>query len=194
MAVRQIIQIGHSALKAKNQEIRDFFDPTLATLIDDLTDTMRKVGLIGIAAPQIAENYMVFLTEPRKTEYRQENESDNLRVYVNPKIVWESPEKVTMWEGCGSVTEVGLFGPVERSKVVEVEAYDQNGKKFSLKADGILGRVIQHEMDHCHGIEFIEKVADYTKFKSMEFYTLEVKNSEEQREASRITLREFHFF
>ena len=88
----------------------------------------------------------------------------------------------------------GTFGPVVRPRVVAVEAYDQNGKKFSLKADGILGRVIQHEMDHCLGIEFVERVNDSTKLKSMEYYIREIKNSEEQLEASRITHKEFHFF
>lgn len=191
MTVRQVIQLGHPALKKKNSEIVDFSDTKLITLIGDLTDTMREVGLIGIAAPQIGENYMVFLTEPRKTEFRGDEESDELRIFINPKIIWESDEKITMWEGCGSVTEVGLFGPVIRSKVVKVEGYDQNGKRFTLKADGILGRVIQHEMDHCLGIEFIEKVADNTKLKSMEFYTRDIRNSSEQMEASKITLKKF---
>lgn len=194
MAVRQIIQLGHPALKAKNLEITDFSVLELAVLIDDLTDTMRKDGLIGIAAPQIAENYMLFLTEPRRTEIRREDQSDELRIYINPKIVWESREKVMIWEGCGSVTEVGLFGPVVRPKVVEVEAYDHHGKKFSLKVDGILGRVIQHEMDHCMGIEFVERMSDRTKLKSMEYYIREIKNSVEQQNASRITLKKFHYF
>jgi peptide deformylase len=193
MAVRQIIQLGHPALKAKNQKIVDFSDPKLTQLTDDLTDTMRKAGLIGIAAPQIAENFMVFLTEPKKTEFRGQDQTDELRIYVNPKIVWESEEKITIWEGCGSVTEVGIFGPVERSKKIEVEAHDARGRKFRLKADGILGRVIQHEMDHCLGIEFIEKVSDLTQLISTEFYIREIKNSPEQLKAQKITCRDIRF-
>ena len=161
MAIRTTIQLGHPALKAENNIVTDFADPTLTQLIIDLKDSMYKVKLIGMAAPQIAENYMVFITEPRETEYRPADQADEFRVYINPKIIWESDEKITIWEACGSVTEVNIFGPVVRSKVVEVEAFNQQGIKFRFKADGILGRVIQHEMDHLLGVEFIEKVQDY---------------------------------
>jgi len=73
-----------------------------------------------------------------------------------------SSEDIIQYEGCGSVPG-NIFGPVERPKKITVEAFDQHGRKFQLTCDGILGRVIQHEMDHLHGIEFVEKVQDYTK-------------------------------
>lgn len=191
MAIRQTIQLGHPALKSKNQLITDFSDQKLRQLITDLKDTMYKEGLIGIAAPQIGENYMVFITEPRETEFRPADQADDFRVYINPKLTWESDEKVIIWEGCGSVTEVGIFGPVLRSKIVEVEAFDQDGNKFRFKADGILGRVIQHEMDHLLGYEFIEKVSDYSKLKSLEFYLKDIKISPDQIEAQKITIKEY---
>ena len=53
---------------------------------------------------------------------------------------------------------------------MEVEACDMKGKKFRFRADGILGRVIQHETDHLNNIEFIEAVEDYKRLKSKEFY------------------------
>src|SRR3989338_5427354 len=148
MAVRETIPIGHPALKASNQEIIDFSAPELAKLIQNLQETMRATGLIGIAAPQIGENFRVFITEPRETDTRPADQSDEFRVYINPKIVYKSEEKIVIWEGCGSVLNAKLFGPVERPRVVEVEACDANGGKFRFKADGILGRVIQHEQDH----------------------------------------------
>ncbi len=190
MAIRTTIQLGHPALKAENNIVTDFADPTLTQLIIDLKDSMYKVKLIGMAAPQIAENYMVFITEPRETEYRPADQADEFRVYINPKIIWESDEKITIWEACGSVTEVNIFGPVVRSKVVEVEAFNQQGIKFRFKADGILGRVIQHEMDHLLGVEFIEKVQDYSKLKSLEFYLKDIKTSPEQVAAQKISIKE----
>ena len=129
MAIRNTIQLGHPALKAGNKIITDFGDPKLTQLITDLKDTMYKLGLIGIAAPQIGENYMVFITEPRETESRPADQADEFRVYFNPKIVWESDEKIIIWEGCGSVTQASLFGPVLRPKIVEIEAQDILGKK-----------------------------------------------------------------
>jgi len=70
MAIRKSVQIGHPALKAKNVKIKDFSDPKLKKLIKDLKDAMIDAQLIGLAAPQIAENYTVFVTQPRKTQSR----------------------------------------------------------------------------------------------------------------------------
>ena len=82
MAIRKAIQIGHPALKAINQEIVEFADYKLIQLVQDLRDTMYSAGLIGIAAPQIGENYRVFITEPRETENRPADQADELRVYI----------------------------------------------------------------------------------------------------------------
>lgn len=190
MAVRETIQIGHPSLKSPNKEIVDFSAPELAQLVIDLTETMRATGLIGIAAPQIGENFRVFVTEPRETDTRPADQADGLRVYVNPKIVYRSEEKTVIWEGCGSVLNAKLFGPVERPRIVEVEARDGEGKKFRFKADGILGRVIQHEQDHLDSSEFTEHVLDYGRLKAVEFYIKDEKNKPEHLEAQRITIKE----
>lgn len=191
MAVREAIQIGHPALKTANQEIVDFSAPELTQLIVDLRDTMRATGLIGIAAPQIGENFRVFVTEPRETDARPADQADEFRVYINPKIVFRSKEEVVIWEGCGSVLNAKLFGPVKRPKMIEVEARDEKGDKFRFKADGILGRVIQHEQDHLDSSEFTEHVLDYSQLKAVEFYIKDEKNKPEHLEAQKITIKEF---
>lgn len=191
MAVRKTIQIGHPALKAQNQEIKDFSNPKLKQIIEDLTDSMHDAGLIGMAAPQIAENFKVFLTEPRETETRSKDQADKLRVYINPLIVDQSEEKVVIYEGCGCVLDGKLFGPVERPKIITIEAFDQKGEKFRFTADGILGRVIQHEYDHMSGIEFLEKVSDYKKMMTVEYYIERVKNDPAHVLASTITIKRF---
>lgn len=188
---RNILQIGDPQLKASNVLIENFNDPKLNQIISDLVDTMHAQNLIGIAAPQIGENYHVFVTEPRKTETRPADQSDELRVYINPKITFSSQEKLTAYEGCGCVANAQLFGPVQRPKIITIEAYDRSGKKFQMKADGILGRVIQHENDHLSGIEFIEKITDYKKLVSREFYLKDIKNSPNQISSSLITIKEF---
>src|SRR3989344_5875941 len=164
MTVRKTIQIGDPILKAKNKEIKNFKDPKVKKVIRDLTDTMVKLQLIGMAAPQIGKNYKIFITQPRKTKARNLLFKDELRVYINPKITKFSKEKVVIWEGCGCVgNEDKFFGPVTRPKEITVEAYDEKGEKFQIRCDGILARVIEHEMDHLDGIEFIEKVDNYKK-------------------------------
>lgn len=155
MAVKKIIQIGHPALKAKNKQITSFDDLKLKQLVKDLKDTMIAGDLIGIAAPQIARNFTVFVTQPRKTKSRT-GIGDELRVYINPIITVFSNEESIIFEGCGSVLNGQLFGPVRRPREITIEAHDLRGKKFQLRCDGILARVIQHEFDHLSGIEFLE--------------------------------------
>lgn len=193
MATRDTIQIGDPRLKASNKTIEKFDDPVVGQVVQDMIDTMRAKELIGMAAPQIGENYCVFVTEPRETKFRTADQTDELRVYINPKIVESSPEETIIYEGCGSLLNGQLFGPVKRPKVITVEAFDQNGKKFRLKCDGILARVIQHEYDHLSGIEFIEKIFDYKKLMTVDFYVKDIKSSQEQVQASLIRIKEFSF-
>ena len=190
MAVRKVIQIGHPALKAKNKEVKNFNSPTIKKLIKDLTDTMHKHQLIGIAAPQIAENYKVFATEVRNTKYRKLSKQDKLRIYMNPKIIRTSKEQNVIYEGCGCVGPPHIFGPVKRPKEITIEALDVKGNKFRLRCDGILSRVIQHEFDHTNGIEYLEKVHDYKKLMAEEYYQ-KIRNSKEQGKASKNSTIEF---
>lgn len=187
MSVRTTIQAGHPSLKKKNEQIEKFESKKFIKLKKDLIDSMNKGDLIGIAAPQIAENSMVFVTHARNTKARNIGKEDKLRIYINPKIIYQSKTKSLIYEGCGSVVGGDLFGPVLRPKEVEVEALDENGEKFRLKCDGILARVIQHEYDHLMGIEFIEKIADYKKVLVGEHYRETIKNSNQQRQNSLIT-------
>lgn len=187
MAVKQIIEIGHRVLQLKNKKIVNFNSPKLKKLVRDLIDTMKAVDLIGIAAPQIAESYQVFITHPRRTKSRKLPKSDKLRIYINPKIIYYSDEKNLIYEGCGCIPETSVFGPVIRAREIGIGAFDLTGKKFYLRCDGILARVIQHEYDHLQGIEFLEKISDYSKVVSWNFYSKNIRNSKAQLEASKIT-------
>ena len=191
MAVKTIIEIGHPVLKLQNKPIVDFKSIKLAKLVTNLKDTMKAVGLIGIAAPQIGENYQVFLTQPRKTNTRNLGKSDILRVYINPQITHLSKETNLIYEGCGCVPNLSIFGPVIRPEEVEIEAFNLKGKKFRLRCNGILARVIQHEYDHLQGIEFLEKVTNNRKMISWKHYLEDIRNSNEQKAASLTTKIEF---
>jgi len=187
MAVRKTIQIGDPRLKAENVVVKDFSDLKVKKVIEDLKDTMIKNDLIGMAAPQIGYNYKIFITQPRKTKARKLLKGDKLRIYINPKIIKSSKEQNIIYEGCGSVLNGNLFGPVERPKEITIEAYDEKGEKFQIRCDGILARVILHENDHMIGIEFTEKISDYKKLMAKEFYMQNIRNSEKQIQASKIT-------
>jgi len=187
MATRDTLQIGDLRLKAPNKTVEKFTDSSVKQVIQDLFDTMRANELIGMAAPQIGENWKIFVTEPRETKFRMADQVDILRVYINPIILNSSKEESIIYEGCGSVLNGQLFGPVKRPKEITIEAFDQEGKKFRLTCDGILARVIQHEYDHLNGIEFTEKIFDYRKLVSVDFYLKDIKKSPEQIKDSMIT-------
>lgn len=189
MAVRTVIQIGHPALKAANKRVVDFKRPQLKKLVKDLKDTMYANGLIGMAAPQIGQNYQVFVTEPRETESRPADQADEFRVYINSKIVGRSRDAVIIYEACGSVLNGLLFGPVDRPRVITVAALNLQGEKFRFTADGILGRVIQHEQDHMQGIEFTEKVTDYKLLMAKEHYLAKIRNRPDQVKAQKTRIK-----
>lgn len=193
MAVRKTLQIGDPKLKAKNTPVKEIKSTKVSKLIKDLTDTMRKNELVGIAAPQIGENYQAFITEVRKTKSRSVKEIDELRVFINPKITNFSKVENLIYEGCGSVLNGNLFGPVKRPKEIIVEAIDKKGKRFQLKCDGLLARVIQHEYDHLNGIEFTEKVSDYKKLMDYEHYKKYIRKSPLQIANSKINLKEVNY-
>lgn len=192
MAIKTVLQVGHKALKTENRKLSDFSDTILRKLVKDLKDTLISANLIGIAAPQIGQNYMVFVTQARNTKFRNIGKEDRFRVYINPTITHYSKKQSVMYEGCGSVVNSQLFGSVKRPSLIEVEAYDEKGEKFRLRCDGILARVIQHEMDHLVGVEFLEKVYDYKALMAGEYYIKFIKNSKEHREASKITVVNYY--
>lgn len=191
MAVRKLIQAGDPRLKLTNKLITNIQSAKVQKLIKDLIQTMHKTDLVGIAASQIGENYMVFVTHPRKTKARKLGKLDKLRVFINPKIIYSSKSQNLIYEGCGSVASGAIFGPVLRPAEVEVQAFDEKGQKFSLRADGILARIIQHEYDHLQGIEFIQKVSDYSKIVVQAYYRKNIRNSVLQQKNSLITKIEF---
>lgn len=159
--IKPTTQIGNLVIRKKSLKVKNFYSVQVESLFRDLIDSMRKHELVGMAAPQIGINLQVFVTELRKTKIRKGlKEIDQVRVYINPKIVSSSKEQTIMYEGCGSLAHAQLFGPVKRPKMVKIKAYDTNGKAFEFEASGLLAKVIQHEYDHLQGIVCIDKFTD----------------------------------
>ena len=88
---------------------------------------------------------------------------------INPEIVKLEGELITDYEGCLSVN--GVYGKVARYSKVRVKAMDIDGREIRLKAEGFLARVLQHEIDHCNGIVFVDHIKDDTTA----FYRLNAK-------------------
>lgn len=177
MVVENIIQIGNPILRKKNQVIKNVRNKKVLETIENLVDTMRSFGMVGTAAPQIGTNLKIFVTEIRKTEYRKAKDVDELRIFINPKIVWKSKKEVVIYEGCASVAHSDFFGPVKRPEKIIIRALNEKGEKIKLKASGLLARVIQHEYDHLIGIEFVEKIYDFKKIMAKSEYLKMVEKS-----------------
>ncbi|HMS91707.1 MAG TPA: peptide deformylase [Candidatus Absconditabacterales bacterium] len=180
MIIKDIIQIGNPILSQKSTSVKDFTSSETKKIIENLVDTMRANNLIGMASGQIGAKKRIFVTEARKTSFRDTKDVDILRIYINPKIIWKSKKECIIYEGCGSVAYAKLFAPVKRPQKIIIEAYDENHNKFQLQADGILSRVIQHEYDHLDGIEFTEKITDIKKIMSSEEYIKRIVQKKKQ--------------
>jgi peptide deformylase len=145
MAQLKILTYPHPLLEKKAQKVDDPRAPEIKRLVLDMLETMEKNNGLGLAANQVGRLARVCVIKVEGKTY----------IFINPRFKSKSWGKAICEEGCLSFP--GKFIPVKRSKSVKVEALDKNGKKFVLKAEKILSRAIQHEMDHLDGILFIEK-------------------------------------
>lgn len=168
MVFEDLVQIGDEQLKNKLLQVENFSDPELLDLVRDMKDTLYKHELVGLASNQIGGRYRAFVTEVRRTAFRSPAKLDKFRVYINPELVSATEEKEEVFEGCGSVAYSKLFAPVVRPKGIKIKAQDMNGEEFVLEVEGLLARVIQHEMDHLDNTEFVEKVVDWSRAMSSE--------------------------
>lgn len=171
MIIKKVTQVGNPIIRKKSKKVVSINSLEVKKIIKDLIDSMRDSNLVGMAAPQIGYNLQIFVTEIRTTTLRKTKELDKLRIFINPKIINESKNKVSGYEGCGSVALSGIFGKVSRPIQITVSAIDENNNKFEYKAKGLLARVIQHEIDHLNGIVFLDKVTDKKSLMSKEEYT-----------------------
>lgn len=122
------------------------FDESLKKLVRDMAETMYAAPGIGLAAAQVDIHKQVIVIDASERH-------DSLVVLVNPEIV-DASGISDIEEGCLSVP--GVYDIVERAERVKVRAFDQNGKPFTLEAQGLLAVCIQHEMDHLKGKVFVE--------------------------------------
>jgi len=126
-------------------------DDSIRQLAKEMLQTMYSANGIGLAAPQVAVNKQLIVIdcEPDKPE-------NPPLILINPQIIGYSPELCKAEEGCLSIPDV--FLDVIRPQALEVSYKDEQGKPRKLQANGLLARVIQHEMDHLNGVMFVDRV------------------------------------
>ncbi|OYW32667.1 MAG: peptide deformylase [Rhizobiales bacterium 12-66-7] len=148
MAVREIVRFPDPRLRQAAAEVTRF-DGALAALAQDLRDTMKAAPGIGITAPHIGvAERLVVLDLPEEGE---------VRIYVNPRVTWSSPEVGRHPEG--SVSMPGVVDEVERPARVRVQYQDLAGTSQEVEADGLLAVCLQHEIDQLDGIFWLQKLS-----------------------------------
>ena len=122
------------------------FGPDVQRLARDMAETMYAAPGIGLAATQVDVHKRVIVIDISETR-------DDLRVFVNPEIVWSEGE-AECEEGCLSVP--GYYDKVTRAARIRVRAQNERGEPFELETDGLLAVCVQHEMDHLLGKVFVD--------------------------------------
>lgn len=141
----RITKIGEEILRRKAQPVEEINDE-IRQLANDMLETMIDADGVGLAAPQIGRSIRMFVIMA---------DDDVKRVFINPQIIKTSNEVGSYDEGCLSIPQV--YETIVRPLQVTVQAYDENGKRFTLDADGLLARCIQHENDHLDGVLYIDR-------------------------------------
>lgn len=149
MAILKIKKFNEPVLRKKCKRVRKI-DKKIKKLVVDITQTMKKNQGIGLAAPQVG-------VLKRAITVQTDLKDQRILVLVNPKILKKSKETETGEEGCLSFPDI--FLKIKRAKKIEIEGLDINGKKVKIKAQGLLARVFQHEIDHLDGILFFNRLS-----------------------------------
>lgn len=171
MAIKKIVRMGNPVLR---QVATPFtHDEILAQdtkdLIQDLYDTMKNEGGIGIAAPQIGVSKQLTLIELNEEDdrYNQKIDSEYFIIF-NPKIEFLTNEIQGFWEGCLSVPS--LRGYVERPNQIKVSYLNEKAQQKEIELNGFLATVFQHEIDHLFGKLYVDRIQDTSKLSYLEEY------------------------
>lgn len=164
MTLRSIRMFGDPVLTTRAEEVTDF-DESLATLVEDMLETMDDSGGVGLAANQVGVTRRVFVYDCSHEEGGQRGH------IINP--VWEEVGEQTQTgkEGCLSIPEISK--DTIRFNTVKLSGRDLNGNPVSLVASGLMARCIQHETDHLDGVLFLKRLSPELRKEAMR----EIRNS-----------------
>ena len=143
-----IYTLGDDVLREKCSDITKF-DSALKVLADAMIETLDEAEGVGLAGPQVGVSQRIFVVHIG---------DEKPMVFINPEIIETSIEVCPYEEGCLSIP--GVYHDVIRPERVTVQALDLDGKPFTVKADGLLARVIQHENDHLSGMLYIDHLSE----------------------------------
>ena len=143
MEISEIVRYGNPVLRKRADEIKEF-DDEIRALIQRMYVIMAEARGLGLAGPHIGISKRIFTYDI----------GEGPHALVNPRVVRTGGEEIAV-EGCLSIP--GLQGEVPRAERITVAGLDENGDKVKIKAEGMLARVFQHELDHLDGTVFVDR-------------------------------------
>jgi peptide deformylase len=146
----KIHYLGERALRQPAKRVAKV-DQSIRQLAQQMLQTMYSSDGIGLAAPQVGINKQIIVID-----CEPDNPENPPLVLINPTIKRFGRALCDAQEGCLSIP--GVYLDVTRPEEVEVAYKDENGRPQTLKANGLLARAIQHEMDHLNGVMFVDRV------------------------------------
>jgi peptide deformylase len=152
MPLRDLRFLGDPVLREKAAPV-EHFDEALRALVDDLFETMDAEEGAGLAAPQVGVSLRVFVVDAR----RDGGGKASRFALVNPRIVEVSEEIEAAPEGCLSIP--GVSEVVRRPAGVTMEGFDVEGNPVRVRGEELLGRALQHELDHLDGVLFVDHLS-----------------------------------
>jgi peptide deformylase len=175
----KIVRYPHPSLRHPAKPLTAI-DKRVQVFVGEMLDLMYEAKGLGLAAPQVALPYQVFVMNPEADPEHREREL----VCINPVILERKGGLVEGEEGCLSFP--GLYKKVKRARTVRMQAYNLKGEAFELNSsDALMSRIVQHEVDHLHGTLFIDKMGTLAKFSSrgaLEEFEREYKRAQEKGE------------
>jgi peptide deformylase len=151
MAVRPIRKYGDPILRKKTVKVTAF-DAELQSAAADMIETMQAAKGIGLAANQIGLPYALCVVDIGLI-----TEGAQPQAFVNAVILQESGKEVSYEEGCLSIPDINE--DVMRKENVRIQYQDLTGAMHEQEFDGMLSRVLQHEIDHLNGVFFIDRLS-----------------------------------
>ena len=167
-----IVVYGDPVLRKKCIDIEKSHE-NLATIIQNMYETMYEANGVGLAAPQVGKAIRLFIVdaspfaevdedeEPEFTAEEMKQMNGFKKTFINAVIINEDGEEWKFNEGCLSIPKIRE--DVLRKPDLTIEYYDENFKKHKEKYNGVIARVIQHEYDHIEGILFTDKISPFKR-------------------------------
>ena len=182
MSILKVARMGHPVLRKKTRLVpqSEITGASLQNLIDSMMQTMLEYHGVGLAAPQVHEELRLFVahvvTDDDDDEGAEDEEptdaakrpAPEVMAIINPEIVPVGRHLDEDWEGCLSIPD--LRGMVPRHRNIRVRAFDREGKRIELEANGYMARVIQHENDHLDGVLFLDRMKTFESLSFLDEY------------------------